>query len=147
MNANDEQRRRLSETVDRLTTSDYQVEAMPGWTVGAILAHVAFWDRLVMERWERAIAADATIPESLPDGLTDLVNEASLAQWLAVPGPLAGREAVAAAEVVDAYVDGLEEARVAAVEAAGLGRLVDRSRHRAQHLDQIDLAAPRSDAG
>ena len=140
MTANDVQRERLGELVGRLTAPDYAVEAMPGWTVGTLLAHLAFWDRLVIERWTRAIADDATIPVSLSDVLTDLINGASLAQWAAMPGPLAGREAVAAAEAVDQYVEGLEEARVAAAEAAGLGRLVDRSRHRAEHLDMIEAA-------
>lgn len=143
MIANDEQRQRLIETIGRLTAADYDLEVMPGWTVGAMLAHLAFWDRLVIERWTRAIADDATIPVSLSDVLTDLINGASLAQWLAMPGPLAGREAVAAGEAVDQFVEGLEDARVAAAEAAGLGRLVDRSRHRAEHLDMIDAALGR----
>jgi hypothetical protein len=140
MSGNDEQRERLASTIGRLTAPDYDREAMPGWTIGAVLAHLAFWDRLVIERWKRAIADDATIPVSLSDVLTDLINDGSLAQWLAMPGPLAGREAVAAAEAVDQYVEGLEDARVAAAEAAGLGRLIDRSLHRAEHLDMIDAA-------
>jgi hypothetical protein len=138
--ANDEQRQRLIETIGRLTADDYAREVMPAWTVGALLAHVAFWDRLVIERWTRAIADDETIPVSLSDVLTDLINGASLAQWLAMPGPLAGREALAAAEAVDQFVEGLEEARVAAADAAGLGRLIDRSLHRIEHLDMIDAA-------
>src|SRR5712671_5502474 len=144
MTGNDEQRERLVALVDRLTAGDYALEAMPGWTIGTLLSHLAFWDRLVIERWTQAIAADATIPVSLSDVLTDLINGASLAQWLAMPGPLAGREAIAAAEAVDAYVEGLEQARVAAAIGAGLGRLVDRSRHRAEHLDMIEacLDAP-----
>jgi hypothetical protein len=144
--ANDEQRQRLIETIGRLTAADYELEVMPGWTVGALLAHLAFWDRLVVERWTRAIADDDTIPVSLSDVLTDLINGASVAQWLAMPGPLGGREAIAAAEAVDAYIEGLEAARVAAAEAAGLGRLVDRSRHRAEHLDMIDAVLNGVDA-
>jgi DinB family protein len=140
VSVNDEQRERLMEIVQRLTSDDYAREAMPGWTIGVLLAHLAFWDRLVVERWTRAIADGDTLPVSLSDTLTDLINGASLAQWLAMPGPLAGREAIAAAEAVDAYVEGLEEARVAAAEAAGLPRLIDRSRHRAEHLDMIEAA-------
>jgi hypothetical protein len=140
MSGNDEQRERLAATIGRLTAPDYDREAMPGWTIGAVLAHLAFWDRLVIERWKRAIADDATIPVSLSEVLTDLINDGSLAQWLAMPGPLAGREAVAAAEAVDQYVEGLEVARVVAAEATGLGRLIDRSLHRAEHLDMIDAA-------
>ena len=138
MTGNDEQRERLVALVDRLTAGDYTLEVMPGWTIGTLLAHLAFWDRLVIERWTQAIAADATIPLSLSDVLTDLINGASLAQWLAMPGPLAGRESIAAAEAVDAYVEGLEQARIAAAVEAGLGRLVDRSLHRAEHLDMIE---------
>jgi hypothetical protein len=137
---NDEQRERLAEIVGRLTSDDHAREVMPGWTIGALLAHVAFWDRLVIERWTRAIADGDTIPVSLSDVLTDLINDASLAQWSAMPGPLAGREAIAAAEAVDSYIEGLEEARVAAAEEAGLARLIDRSRHRAEHLDAIEAA-------
>jgi hypothetical protein len=137
---NDEQRERLAEIVGRLTSDDHAREVMPGWTIGALLAHVAFWDRLVIERWTRAIADGDTIPVSLSDDLSDLINDASLAQWSAMPGPLAGREAIAAAEAVDSYVEGLEEARVAAAEQAGLARLIDRSRHRAEHLDAIEAA-------
>jgi len=140
VSANDEQRSRLEEIVQRLTPDDHAREVMPGWTIGAMLAHLAFWDRLVIERWTRAIADGDTIPVSLSEVLTDLINAASLAQWLAMPGPLAGREAVAAAEAVDGYVEGLEEARIAAAEAAGLGRLIDRSRHRTEHLDAIGAA-------
>ena len=140
MAVNDEQRQRLVQIVGRLTSDDHAREAMPGWTIGALLAHLAFWDRLVVERWTQAIADGATIPAGLSDVLTDLINGASLPQWTAMPGPLAGREAVAAAEAVDACVEGLEEARVAAAEAAGLGRLIDRSRHRVEHLDAIAAA-------
>ncbi len=140
MTANDEQRVRLAQVVGRLTSDDHAREAMPGWTIGALLAHLAFWDRLVVERWTEAIADGATIPVSLSDGLADLINGASLAQWTAMPGPLAAREAVAAAEAVDACVEGLEEARAVAAQAAGLGGLIDRSRHRVEHLDAIEAA-------
>ncbi len=122
MTANDEQRVRLAQVVGRLTSDDHAREAMPGWTIGALLAHLAFWDRLVVERWTEAIADGATIPVSLSDGLADLINGASLAQWTAMPGPLAAREAVVAAQ------------------AAGLGGLIDRSRHRVEHLDAIEAA-------
>ncbi|TMQ17769.1 MAG: hypothetical protein E6K82_20865 [Candidatus Rokuibacteriota bacterium] len=42
---NDAERTRLQALVKRLTDADLG-RAMPaGWTVGAILAHLAFWDR------------------------------------------------------------------------------------------------------
>ena len=138
MAANDEQRERLVEIVGRLTADDLAREVMPGWTIGVLLGHLAFWDRLVVERWTRAIADGDTIPVSLSDVLTDLINGASIAQWLAMPGPLAGREAIAAAEAVDGYVEGLEQARIDAAESGGLERLIDRSRHRVEHLDMIE---------
>ena len=60
MSANDEQRERLSEIVQRLTADDHAREVMPGWTIGALLGHLAFWDRLVIERWTWRVAEKIT---------------------------------------------------------------------------------------
>lgn len=140
MTTNDAERERLVEIVHRLTPREHTLEAMPGWTIGSLLAHLAFWDRLVIERWTRATADGAAAPPGLSEALTDIINAASQAQWWALPGPVAGAEAIAAAEAVDAYVATLAPVQVTTAQTAGLDRLVDRSRHRAEHLDAIEAA-------
>src|SRR6266508_3144042 len=52
---NNIQRARLSALVDRLSDAELARPLAAGWTVGAVLAHVAFWDQRVLtliERWE-----------------------------------------------------------------------------------------------
>ncbi len=41
---NAQERRRLGELVGRLTDEEMCLEAGAGWTVAALLAHMAFWD-------------------------------------------------------------------------------------------------------
>ncbi len=79
-------RERLESVVARLRDEDYGRDAGGGWTIGTLLAHLAFWDRLTLERlgrWERdgfsATPVDA-----------DPINEAARPGWLARQGPLSG---------------------------------------------------------
>jgi DinB superfamily len=131
-------RERLEKIVTRLRNDDYPRDAGGGWTISAVLAHLAFWDRLTLERlgrWER-------------DGFTatpvdaDPINEAGRHGWLAIPGKDAAAEAVAAARVVDERMAQVREELVTAIVAAGRLRALDRSVHRNEHLDQIERALP-----
>ena len=117
-----------------------EVEA--GWTVGVLLAHQAFWDRFVTTRWQAALAGGRVSPVDLPDDLVDLLNEAMVPLWRAIPGVTTGALAVAAAEEVDQMVASLPEASVDAVMAEGRERLVERSHHRDEHLDAIERVRP-----
>jgi hypothetical protein len=83
----------------------------------------------------------------VPDAVADLINDAALATWAALPASVAGSLAVAAAEEVDGIVARLSDVAVAAVVEDGRSRLVDRSLHRAEHLDLIDRALERRQPG
>ena len=76
------------------------------------------------------------------DGISDLVNEASVDQWGALSTAEAAGLALRAAEALDAFIERLTEDRVAAALAAGFTRLVDRSLHRNEHLDDLDRPRP-----
>jgi len=132
---------RLRRTVTAADDAILGTEVEPGWTVGVLLAHQAFWDRFLTSRWQSALAAGRASPADLPDGLANLLNDAMAPIWRAVPGPQAGALAVAAAEEVDQVVASLPRASVEAVIAEGRERLVDRSYHRKEHLDAIDTIA------
>jgi hypothetical protein len=133
---------RLRRTVAEVDDPTLAREVEPGWTVGVLLAHQAFWDRFVLTRWRAALAAGRTSPADLPDGLADLLNDAMAPSWRAIPGRDAGALAIAAADEVDRYVASLPEASVREVIAEGRERLVDRSLHRVEHLDAIDRMRP-----
>jgi len=54
--ANDAERKRLERFVSACSDADLQLPVAAGWTVGAVLAHVAFWDQrsaLMLDRWVR----------------------------------------------------------------------------------------------
>ena len=110
------------------------------WSGSALLAHVAFWDRLVAARWDLATRRGDTLPVSIGDDLADLLNGALLPQWRALPPATALELALAAAEAVDTAIAALEPARIAAALDANVPRLVDRSRHRIEHLAAIEAA-------
>jgi hypothetical protein len=133
-------RRRLEATLDRLSADDLDHEVGDHWTAGALLAHLAFWDRLVVGRWRLAARHHAPAPPDLHDDLADLVNDAALSAWRSIePGRLRELVLSAAAEI-DQFIEDLSDASIDAAIAAGRPRLVDRSFHRNEHLDAIDAA-------
>ncbi len=111
-----------------------------GWGPGVALAHLAFWDRMVLARWQRADAHGEEFPPSLAPIVSDLVNEASFAQWSTLSVRDATDLALSAAEAIDAYLADLPDERIQAARAAGFERLVDRSIHRNDHLDAVERA-------
>ena len=135
---------RNKETLDRmqrllvqLNDEDYGREIGHGWTVVAALAHLAFWDRITLtrlEEWEHS----GKRPERLPDA----VNDARLEQWRAMPPQEAAREVVEAAEAVDRKISALAPELREEILAEGYPRLLDRSLHRREHLEEIERVVP-----
>ena len=137
---NDASRQRLAARLDDLTANELLTPLGDGWTVGGLLAHLAFWDRLVLERWGLAAREGRTTPIDVEDELVDLVNNAGMPAWLAVNGARLPSLALEAAAEVDDAVAALSDESVAALADEGRPRLVDRSRHRTLHLDAIEAA-------
>lgn len=108
------------------------------WTGTALLAHVAFWDRLLVARWALATERGDVLPVSFARDLTDLVNGALLPEWRAMAPATALDLAIESAQAIDAAIAALEPDRIAAAIDANQPRLVDRSQHRIEHLAAID---------
>ena len=136
----DASRERLRALATTLSAADLARDAGDGWTVGALLAHAALWDRMVARRWTGALAAGLGAPVGIPDFMADLVNDAELPTWRAIPGATSLAQAIEAAETVDALVAALPDANVDAAMEAGLNRVLDRSLHRNDHFGVIDRA-------
>src|SRR5947209_11048391 len=99
---NDAERARLRALVARLSDSDLGAPMPAGWTVAAVLAHLAFWDQrivVLLQGWERAGAA--AVPKALNHDDVDWINDAGKALCLALPARTAADLAVAAAEAAD----------------------------------------------
>jgi hypothetical protein len=112
----------------------------PDWTGTALLAHVAFWDRLLVARWALATERGQALPVSFGRDLTDLVNGALLPEWRAMAPATALDLAIAAAEAIDRAIAALDPARIAAALDANQPRLVDRSQHRIEHMAAVEAA-------
>ncbi len=138
---NNEQRARLRVLVDRLSDGDLARPLEAGWTVGAVLAHLAFWDQrtlILIERWEKE--GPRTPPRSIDAKDVDWINDSAKALCLALPPRAAARLAVATADAVDRRVEALSAELVAANAAAGKPLNLFRAEHRREHLDEIEHA-------
>lgn len=145
---NNEQRARLRALVDRLSDGDLARPLEAGWTVGAVLAHLAFWDQrtlILIERLEKE--GPRTPPRSIDANDVDWINDSAKALCLALPPRTAARLAIATAEAVDRAVEGLSDAQVAANDAAGRPLNLFRAEHRREHLDEIEHALTKKARG
>lgn len=128
-------REQLQALVNRLTEEQYSTTVGDGWTVAAILAHLAFWDLRVyhlISRWK--VEGIGRSPIDM-----DNVNDAMKPLCLAIPGFEAGKLALSAAVAVDQELASLPENLVNEIKAlveTGKFRL-NRSLHRREHLAQI----------
>jgi len=138
--ANDESRARLRALVERLDRAELTQSPMQGWSVSALLAHLAFWDRFNVQRW-RSRLAGTQLPAL--DVLDDLINESALPGWNALPPEVAARDVVASAEEGDAFVAALTSEITSRWPAEGRPRSLYRSEHRREHLDDIERALAR----
>jgi hypothetical protein len=72
----------------------------------------------------------------------ELINQAGLPGWVVIPPRAAVEECLASAAAIDDLIESLEPDAITQVLKAGRERLVDRSIHRAEHLDTIERAFP-----
>src|SRR5215211_977421 len=98
---NAESRQRLESLVGDLSDADLARSTDYGWTVAALLAHLAFWDHrvsLILERWQ------TESPEASPID-AGVVNDALRVICHALEPRTAAQLAIAAAEKVDRELD------------------------------------------
>jgi hypothetical protein len=135
---NAESRRRLESLVRRLSDEDFARSTDYGWTVAALLAHLAFWDQrmsAILRRWQE---------EGLDPSPIDMmaVNEALKVICHALEPRKAAELAISAAEHIDAQLETLTPERVKQIEehaaATETQFRMNRSLHRDGHLNDIE---------
>jgi DinB family protein len=137
---NARERERLRALVGRLRDDDLRWPLDDGWTIAAVLAHVAFWDQralVLLDRWDR----DGELPASswpASDADVDWINDAAKALCLALAPRTAAELALRTAEAVDRRIEALSDDRVRANTAAGHPINLRRAEHREEHIDQIE---------
>jgi hypothetical protein len=126
---------RMRALVARLTDAELQHPVGEHWTVGIALAHIAFWERRILDVLAR------TEREGMPSGPTlDIVlNDLSLPLWAAIPPREAARIAIESAAEVDQRLEGYSPALLEELFKRNR-RWVVRADHRNEHLDEVDAA-------
>src|SRR5512141_3323849 len=102
---NAESRRRLEALVSRLTDTDLALATHYGWTVAALLAHLAFWDHrmsVILKRWQ-----ENGLDPSPIDSMA--VNDALREICHALEPRTAASLALVAAEKIDREFDALSD--------------------------------------
>jgi DinB family protein len=129
----------LAEVIARLDKRTVDLSMPGGWTTAALLAHLAFWDGFGAARLEKYVR-DREPMELGTDALTEFINAAGLAQWTATPLATAAGLATKAAEAIDRLIEGLPSDVLDQIRGLKRPRLLDRSLHRKEHLDEIERA-------
>jgi len=138
---NDRERRRLEALVDKLDDAALN-RAMPaGWTVAAVLAHLAFWDQRIVALVD-LLKRGAPVPAEHASDV-DWINDAAKPTQLALAPRRAATLAVETARASDEVVATLSDELLAKNAAAGSPVNVVRAKHRREHLDEIEQALAR----
>ena len=135
---NAESYQRLKSLVHRLTDTNLALSTDYGWTVAALLAHLAFWDQrvlVILRRWK-----ESGFDESPIDSMA--VNDSLKVICQAIEPRRAAELSLFAAEQVDAELETLTPDFVkqieAHIEATSTQFRMNRSLHRDGHLDDIE---------
>jgi hypothetical protein len=110
-----------------------------GWTVAAVLGHLAFWDQralILLEHWEKKGAA----PPANNEEDVDWINDAAKPMLLAVPPRRAAELCLSIGQAVDAKAAGFSDDLVARNAAAGTPVSLNRGAHRLDHLPDLERA-------
>jgi hypothetical protein len=128
-------RQRLEAVVSRLQQDDFAKTTDYGWTVSALLGHLAWWDQRVLVLLRHWLA------EGLDESPVDsrAINEAIKPLCHALEPQAALALCLASAQETDALIEQLPAELIEAVERSLTHFRFDRSLHRDDHLSDIEL--------
>jgi hypothetical protein len=124
----------LQKFVRRLSDDELGLPMEAGWTVSAVLAHLAFWDQraiTLIGKWTKEGVGPSPID-------TDVVNEATRSLCLAIPPRRAAELAMALADEVDQVIASLTPEMVETVQTKGTTVKLRRADHRRMHLGEME---------
>jgi PAS domain-containing protein len=136
---NTAEREHLAAFLNQLTEAELAHPMEAGWTVSAVLTHLAFWDYralILIEKWKKHGIGPSPID-------TDLVNEATRPLCLAVPPRAAVEMVLASAQMIDQAIAELSPEMVVAIDTNGKTVRLNRALHRRTHIEEIKKALGR----
>jgi hypothetical protein len=123
-----------------LSAADLRVRMEAGWTVSAVLAHLAFWDLraiTLIHRWSEGGVGDSAID-------TDVINETTRRLCLTIEPEAAAALALTVAQEIDQLIESLSPEMVTAMQERGKTVRLNRAEHRRTHLAEIEKAVQAS---
>ena len=138
--ANAKSLERLRAFVSRLSDEDLGVELDAGWTVGALLAHLGFWDQralALVRRWQ----AQGFGPSPLD---ADAINDAARPLFRELPATSVRSLVLEAAAATDQAVAALAPSLADQIREHASTFHLSRAVHRNLHLDELDRALART---
>ena len=126
----------LRQLVQGLSDEDLRLPLEAGWSVSAVLAHLAFWDQraiVLINKWKM----EGVGPSAMD---TDVVNEATRPLCLAIPPRQAAELAVRLADEVDSIIADLTPEMEEVIQVKGTSVKLRRADHRRAHLREIEKA-------
>ena len=127
-------RRRLKATLERLNDEDFARTTPGGWSVAALLAHLAFWDQrivVLLRRWKAS-----GVDESPVD--SDMINDSLKPILLAIQPRAAVELCLSSAEAADAELENLTPELYGQIQASSNHFRFNRALHRDDHLNEIE---------
>ncbi len=127
-------RARLSELASSLTDDDLRLRTSYDWTVGALFAHMTWWDQRVLvllRRWKR-IGLDESPTDS------ELINEALKPLCHAIDPRVAIKLCLASAEETDAEIAATAPDLIKEIVAGPTHFRFNRALHRNDHVRDIE---------
>jgi hypothetical protein len=131
---NNTSRRRLDSLINRLAAEDFARSTSAGWTVSALLAHLAYWDQrmiALLRRWK-----EHGVDESPVDA--DAINDALQPLCLALDARAAVDLCLSSARTADAALEAISPSLYEAIQASPNHYRFNRGLHRNGHLDEIE---------
>lgn len=135
---NAESRQRLQSLIHGLSDNDLACTTDYGWTVAALLAHLAFWDHRmsnILKRWQ----TEGLDPSEIDSAA---VNDSLRVISHALDPHTAAELAISAADKIDSELETLTEDFVKKLEehaaATNTQFRMNRSLHRNAHIDDIE---------
>lgn len=133
LEANNASRQSLETVVQSLSAADLARANADGWTVAAMLVHMAFWDQrmiVLLDRWRAKGVGPAP-------GDADMINDSMLPIALSLDPQAAVRLCLESAVAADEAMASISEELLAEIEASGNHYRTNRSLHRDAHLAEI----------
>ncbi|HEY0831376.1 MAG TPA: maleylpyruvate isomerase N-terminal domain-containing protein [Candidatus Dormibacteraeota bacterium] len=112
-----------------------------GWMVSTVLGHMAFFDRMLLLRWD-TYEKEGVFAELTPNHF-DLINFVGPGDWSAHPPRATVAMCLEAAERAVSRIDALPEKAVAVAVETNRVALLERMLHWYPHLQQIESAIGR----